>query len=101
VRHFPQKGFSPASRPDPDPLDTLVSIGSGDVDIVEAEVPALLVGRTVKEITVPGEIHLMAISRNNKTFLPALGTEFQKRDLLHIAVAVKSSDHLKSLLGLN
>ena len=81
-------------------LGTVVSFGSGDVDVVEAEVPALLVGRTVRELTSSGEFIVTAITRNNRTFLPTLGTEFQKRDLLNIAVAVTSSDRLKALLGL-
>jgi len=83
------------------PLDTVLSLGGGDVDIVEVEVPALLVGRTVRELIVPGEIQVTAISRRNRTFLPTLGTEFQKRDLIHMAVAAGSGDHLKSLLGLD
>lgn len=82
-------------------LDTVFSFGSGDVDIVEVEAPALLVGRTVREITVSGEFIVTAITRNNKTFLPTLGTEFQKRDTLHLAVAATSSDRLKSMLGLS
>jgi len=35
-------------------LDTVISLGSGEVDIVETEVPPLLVGRTVRELRVPG-----------------------------------------------
>ncbi len=81
-------------------LNAVVSFGSGDVDVVELEVPALLVGRTVRELTSAGEFIVTAITRNNKTFLPTLGTEFQKRDLLNIAVAVTSSDRLKTMLGL-
>jgi trk system potassium uptake protein TrkA len=81
-------------------LGTVVSFGSGDVDVVEVEIPALLVGRTVRELTVSGEIVVTAITRDNKTFLPTLGTEFRKRDLLNIAVAAKSSERLKALLGL-
>ena len=81
-------------------LDSVMSFGSGDVEIVEIEIPVLLVGRTVRELTVSGEFIVTSITRNNKTFLPTLGTEFQKRDILHIAVAVKSSNRLKSMLGL-
>jgi len=81
-------------------LNTVVTFGSGDVDVVEVEVPALLIGRTVRELTLPGEFIVTAITRDNKTFLPTLGTEFKKRDLLNIAVAVKSSDRLKAMLDL-
>ena len=83
------------------PLNTVMTLGGGDVDIVEIEVPALLVGRTVRELTVSGEIVVAAISRENKTFLPTLGTVFEKRDLVHLILAVHSSDRLKSLLGLS
>ncbi|MDP4109513.1 MAG: TrkA C-terminal domain-containing protein, partial [Bacillota bacterium] len=81
------------------PLDTVYSLGAGEVDIVEAEVPALLVGRTVKELMIPGESVVTAISRGNKTFLPTMGTEFMKRDIIHMAVSVKSCERLKTLLG--
>jgi len=81
------------------PLDTVLSLGS-EVDIVEAEVPMLLVGRTVKELTVPGEIHVVAISRAGKTFLPTLGTVFHEGDLLHLVVLATSTDRLKALLAL-
>jgi len=82
-------------------LDTVFSFGSGDVDIVEIDAPTLLIGRTVRELTLSGEIIVTAITRNNKTFLPTLGTEFHKRDTVHLAVAASSSDRLKSMLGLS
>jgi len=82
-------------------LDTVFSLGSGEVDIVEIEVPPMLVGRTVRDLTVSGEIIITAITRDNKTFLPSLGTEFRRRDTLHITIDVKSGDRLKALLGLS
>jgi trk system potassium uptake protein TrkA len=81
------------------PLSTTVSLGNGEVDIIEAEVPPLLAGRTVNEVTVPGEIQVVAISRGGKTFLPTLGTVFQAGDWLHLAVLAASTDRLKALLG--
>jgi trk system potassium uptake protein len=79
-------------------LAPLVSLGSGDVDLVETEIPFLLVGRTVNEVTIPGEVHITAISRGGKTFLPTLGTAFQEGDLLHIAVLATSANRLTALL---
>jgi trk system potassium uptake protein TrkA len=80
-------------------MDTVVSLGSSEVDIVDVEVPRLLVGRTVNEISVPGEIHVVAVTRAGKTFLPTLGTVFQEADLLHLAVLVSSAERLRKLLG--
>ncbi len=80
-------------------METLFSLGSGEVDIVEVEVPHLLVGRTVDELTVHGEIHVVAVSRRGKTFLPLLGTEFLEGDVVHLALLAVSADRLKTLLG--
>jgi len=82
-------------------LDAVVSLGSGDVDIVETEVPPLLVGRTVAELKVSGEVRVVAISRGSRTFLPVDGTVFHKGDRLHIAVLGASSERLQALLGLD
>ena len=79
-------------------LGPLVSLGGGDVDLVETEISPLLVGRTVNEVTIPGEVHVMAISRGGKTFLPLLGTTFQEGDLLHVAVLATSANRLDALL---
>ncbi len=81
------------------PLETVFSLGS-DVDIVEAEVPALLVGRTVKEMTILGEVHVVAITRSGKTFLPTQGTILQAGDLVHLAALTTSTERVKAILGL-
>ena len=80
-------------------METVLSPGNGDVDIVETEIPHLLVGRTVNELTVTGEIHVVTISRRGKTFLPTLGTEFHEGDLVHLALLAASADRLKAFLG--
>ncbi len=81
-------------------LDTILSLGSGEVDLVEVEVPALLVGRRVTDVTLSGETQVVAISRGGKTFLPTLGTVFQEGDLLHLAVLAASADRLQALFSM-
>jgi len=81
------------------PLEVVFSLGSGEVELVVADVPRLLVGRTVRDLTVAGEIHIVSITRANKTFLPTLGTIFREEDLLHLAVLTTSTSRLKELLG--
>lgn len=82
------------------PLNAVHSLGSGEVDLVEAEVPPLLVGRTVGEVTIPGEVHAVAVSRAGRTFLPTPGTVFHKGDLVHLAALGTSADRLTAILGL-
>ncbi len=81
------------------PLDAVHTIGNGQVELVDVEVPPLLVGKTVRELTVVSEIQVVAISRFNSTFIPTIGTIFQKADMIHLAVHTSSADRLAQLLG--
>ncbi|MEI6180305.1 MAG: TrkA family potassium uptake protein [Chloroflexales bacterium] len=78
-------------------LEPVASLGS-DVDLMDVGVPALLVGRPVSALTRPGEIHVAAISRGGKTFLPHAGTLLEADDLLHLVVLATAADHLAALL---
>jgi trk system potassium uptake protein TrkA len=80
-------------------LNTTLSLGSGEVDMVEVELPYLLAGRTVNELTLSGEIQVAAISREGRTFLPTLGTVFREGDLVHLLVLGSSMARLTTLLG--
>ena len=82
-------------------ISTTLSLGSGEVDLVEVELPYLLAGRTVNELTLLGEIHVAAISREGRTFLPTLGTVFREGDLVHVVVQGSSAARLTALLGEN
>ena len=81
------------------PFEVVSSIGSGEVDLVEMEVPMLMISKTVSDFVVPGEINIVTITRDNKTFLPTLGTVFQRGDLLHLAVLSTSVNFLKEQSG--
>lgn len=81
------------------PLDAVFSFGNGDVELIKIEVPSLIAGRKVNDLTVLGDIHVVAIERGNKTILPTAGTIFQRRDILYIAIAISAGDQLKQLLG--
>lgn len=83
------------------PLNTVISLGTGEVDVVEVEVPSLLIGRTVRDFNVPSETTVVAISRGGRTFLPTTGTVFLAGDILHLVVLAASAERVKSLLGLS
>lgn len=84
-----------------DRLDSVLTIGDSQVEIIRAETPALLVGRTINELTVYGEIQVVAVSRSNKVFMPSQGMTLQKHDVLYIALLASSAKRLKALLGLD
>lgn len=77
----------------------LISLGAGQVDLVEVEVPHLLVGRRIDELTAAGEVLPVAVSRGGTTYIPTAGTTLQAGDVVHLAVAAASRGLLDSMLG--
>jgi trk system potassium uptake protein TrkA len=81
-------------------FEPVVNLGS-EADLVAVDAPPLLVGRTVNDLTVPSEIHVVAITRGGKTFLPTLGTRFQEGDLIQLAIIAGSEQRARAILGLS
>lgn len=81
-------------------LDIIQNFGHGEVSIVLTEVTYHLAGRTVRDLTVPGEFNVISITRDQNAFLPTAGTEFRDGDMLHIAVQSSAFTRLQSMLGL-
>lgn len=83
-----------------DQLDIIAGLGSGGVEIVRVETTELLVGKKIVDVTVVGEFSVCALSRQNQTFLPTLGTELQRGDVVYFNVLVSSVKKFKHVLGL-
>jgi trk system potassium uptake protein TrkA len=81
-------------------LNVIRSIGTGELSIVEHEVPSHWVGRDVGSVSVPGAISVTAILRRQAALLPARETVFQQGDQAVIAVMAHAHRRLEHLLGL-
>lgn len=81
-------------------VDSVYEIGNGNVKLVRVEVPSLLVGRTVDCLTVPREIQIVSISRNNGTFIPTTENIFETGDILYISVITAAAVKLKLMLDM-
>ncbi len=81
-------------------LDSVRSFGSGEVQLLELDVPSRLVGHSVRDLSVPGEVSVIAITRDDKALLPLLGTIFRTGDILHLAVLSGAMSRVETLLDL-
>lgn len=81
-------------------LDPILTFGSGDVCLLTVETPPMLVGRMVKHLSIPGEIQVIAITRQGHAFIPLFGTELQPGDTIHLAVLASSMDRFNDIIGL-
>ena len=79
-------------------MDTVYEVGSGDVQLVRSDVPTLLEGRPVREVTALGEVEIVAITRSNETFIPTLGTVLEHGDVIYAAVASSASAKFRHML---
>jgi trk system potassium uptake protein TrkA len=81
-------------------LDPVMTFGNGEVALIEIEVPPRLAGRAVNQLTVPGEVAVVTITRQGRALLPALGAEFRTGDVVHLAVLSAAMERVEELLGL-
>lgn len=72
-------------------------IGAGQVGMVDMEVGARLNQRGPKDVDLPGQIQVVALTRNGKTSLVNPAITFREGDLLHVFVHEGARDMLSDL----
>ncbi len=80
-------------------LEPMMTFGGGEVALIKYEAPPILEGKQVRDLTVPGEINVISISRQGQAILPILGTTIKTGDIIYIAVLTLALDRLKALLS--
>jgi trk system potassium uptake protein TrkA len=81
-------------------LDTIHVFRDGGTSLIRVEVPARLEGYQVIQMNVPGELMVVAITRNDQTFIPVSGAEFHEGDIVYLTVIPSSMNRLEQLLGI-
>ena len=79
-------------------LEPELTLGAGDVEIVQLRLPSLLVGRPARELEVAGEITVIALTRRGHSFLATSATTLERGDLVHVAVRGSSIGRLTALV---
>ncbi len=81
-------------------IGEVASLGTGEVDLVEVAVPRPLAGRPARDVTIPGEVALVAVSRSGRTFIPSAESPLAEGDLIHLAVLGTSRARVEAILGM-
>jgi len=81
-------------------LDAIGVFSDSGATMVRVESPARLNGHRVAQMNIPGEVSVTAITRNDHTFIPVSGTEFQEGDVLYLTVIPSAMERLEELLGI-
>ena len=81
-------------------LDVMHIFRDGGTTLVRVEAPARLNGHRVTQMNIPGEVMVIAISREEQTFIPVSGTEFREGDIIHLTVIPSAMNRLEEMLGI-
>lgn len=73
-------------------------IGTGQIVMIDVDVTYKLVNKTLADVNIPGEIQVVALTRNGKTSLLIEATVFQVGDLLHLFVTTTAKEKVSKLL---
>jgi len=81
-------------------LDVWDTFGHGEVSLLHIEASPRLIGHSVNQLNVPGEVLVASITRNDQAFIPTSGAEVHEGDLIHLVVLSSAMDRLEEMLGL-
>jgi trk/ktr system potassium uptake protein len=80
-------------------MDTVASLGNGEVEIVLVEIPPMFAGRMARDLEAVGEVQVIAITRVGSTFLPAPTTALEEGDVVYLAVLSTAMDRLQAWMA--
>jgi trk system potassium uptake protein len=75
------------------------SFGNGEVQLVAAWAPQHLVGKSVHDLNVPGEIQVALIVRMGRGLIPVSGTQFESDDQIQAVVHQSSVEKFQKMMG--
>ena len=67
--------------------------------MMAAFVPTHLVGKTINDLRVPGEIRVALIVRMGRGMLPVSGTKFEVDDQVHVLVHQSAVEKFQKMMG--
>lgn len=79
---------------------SVFSAGNGEIEVYEIPVPAHWHGISLQEIIPCNDCLPFSLTRNGKAFLPALSTQVETGDILHISSTLEGIEHLRKQLKL-
>jgi trk system potassium uptake protein TrkA len=80
-------------------INTLATLGSGEVELVQVEVGRPLAGRSLQELTIPGESVVTAIVRRGQAMVPRPESRVEAGDVLHFSVMARTLPNLEKLFA--
>ncbi len=78
---------------------TQAAFGSGEVELLQVEIPKSMAGRTVQDFIVPAHSQASVLVRKGQAMIPAPDTRLEPEDILHLVATVTAIDKLQKLFA--
>jgi len=75
------------------------AFGNGEVRLVAARAPVHLIGKSIEELAVPGEIRVALIVRLGKALIPVSGTVIEEGDQVYVAIHQSAVWKFQRMMG--
>lgn len=75
-----------------------LALGDGEVQLVKFSVPPRIVGRTIADLSMPGEVMPFAVVRGGKSFIPSTHEELRDGDVVEVAVLATAMNKFQHLV---
>lgn len=73
------------------------TLGDGEVQMVKVSIPPRLAGRTVADLSAPGEVMPFAMVRGGKSFIPATHEALHEGDIVEAAVLSSAMERFQAM----
>lgn len=80
-------------------LKSEISFGSGEVQLLEFEVPSRLLGHPVRELSVEGQANVACLVRLGRAMVPTSAVILEEGDLVYACVATDFLGRFREMIG--
>ena len=80
-------------------LEREMAFGNGEVQLMAAWVPVHLIGKPVRDLTIPGEIRVALIVRMGKGVVPVSGTALEEDDQVYVVIRQSAVEKFQKMMG--
>lgn len=79
-------------------VETVMSIGNNVVEIIRIAIPELLVGTKISDAFPLHDMSIVALARENTSFIPDRSTVLEKGDILYLSTLAETLDQINHIL---
>lgn len=79
-------------------LQSVLTLGGGEMDVMCVDIPPALVGHGVRELNIINETQVIAVVRHGRALFPTSGLTLEPGDCVYVAAMSSGSDQLQQMV---